>query len=64
MELSLHDYDEVNEIQYNLHDDTKIDEAINELSDEQLVVLRQDCLTSIKRQKGILARIERRLPQN
>jgi hypothetical protein len=64
MEPTTHEYDEVNEIQYNIHNDTKIDEAINELSDEQLVVLRQDCLAGINRQKGILARIERRLPQN
>jgi hypothetical protein len=64
MELTTHQYDEVNEIQYNVHDDTKLEEAIDKLNDEQLVVLRQDCLASIKRQKGILARIERRLPQN
>jgi hypothetical protein len=60
MELTTHQYDQVNDIQYNLHDDTKLDKAINELSDEQLVVLRQDCLASITRQKDILARIQSR----
>ena len=64
MELSLAEFDEINEVQYNLRDDAKIDEAIDELSDEQLVVLHQGCLASVKRQRRIIVRIERRLARN
>jgi hypothetical protein len=64
MQLSLDEFDEINEIQYNLRDDTEIDAAIDELSDEQLVVLHQGCLASVKRQRGIIARVEERLSRN
>jgi hypothetical protein len=64
MELSLAEFDEINEVQYNLRDDAKIDEAIDELSDEQLVVLHQGCLDLIARQQDILTRVERRLSRN
>jgi hypothetical protein len=62
MELSTHEYDEVNEIQHNMNA-FELDEAIDNLSEEQLVVLRQDCLASVKRQTYIIARVQSRLAQ-
>ena len=61
-ELTVHEMDDIVEVQCNL-DASELDEAIDQLSREQLVVLRQDCLASVKRQTGILARIQSRLAQ-
>jgi hypothetical protein len=60
MELTTHQLDEITEIQHNLND-FELDEAIGQLRPEGLLELRQDCLASIDRQTGILARIQRRL---
>jgi hypothetical protein len=60
MELTTHELDDINDIQFNL-DASEFDAAIDKLSDEQLVVLRQDCLASVERQNEILARIQNSL---
>ena len=63
MKLTTHELDDLCDIQHNL-DASELDAAIDQLSREQLVVLRQDCLASVKRQRRIIVRIERRLARN
>jgi hypothetical protein len=63
MKLTTHELDELTELQFNF-DPSELREAIDKLSDEQLVALRHDCLAGVKRQNDILARIQRRLSQN
>lgn len=63
MELTTHELDEITQIQHNMND-FELDEAIDKLSDEQLVALRHDCMDSVKRQNNIFARIQSRLAQN
>ena len=60
MELSTHQLDDINDVQFNLTA-AELDAAIDQLSDEQLVVLRHDCAASVKRQSYILTRIQGRL---
>ncbi len=64
MELTTHDYDDIVEIQINIHDDTKLDEAIGRLRPEALFALREGCLEFIDRQNDILGRIQSRLAQS
>jgi hypothetical protein len=60
MELTTHELDDLCDVQHNL-DASELDGAIDQLSDEQLVVLRHDCAASVKRQSYILTRIQGRL---
>jgi hypothetical protein len=62
-ELSVHEMDDVVEAQHNL-DASELDAAIAALSDDQLVVLREQCQESVERQQGIIARVNRRLGGN
>jgi hypothetical protein len=63
MELTTDDYDDIVEIQINIHDDTELDEAISRLRPEVLLALREGCLTLIDRQSDILGRVQNRLAQ-
>jgi hypothetical protein len=64
MELSTRDYDDIVEIQLNIHDDTKLDLAIARLRPEVLLGLREGCLKLIDRQSDIISRVERRLAED
>ena len=64
MELTTHEYDEICEIQINLHDDTELDEAIGRLRPEALIELRKSCLKFIDRQHSILPHIQKRCAKN
>ena len=62
-ELSDHEMDDIVEVQCNL-DASELDAAIAALSDDQLVVLRQQCQESVERQQGIINLIQVRLAQS
>ena len=55
--------DDIVEVQCNL-DASELDAAIAALSDDQLVVLRQQCQESVERQQGIINLIQVRLAQS
>jgi hypothetical protein len=63
MELSIRQLDEITECQHNLND-FELDEAIATLSDDQLVVLREQCQESVARQNRIIGLIQIRLAQS
>jgi hypothetical protein len=61
--LTTHALDEITDVQHNL-DASELDAGLAALSDDQLVVLREQCQESVERQQGIIARVNRRLGGN